>query len=167
MKWIPVLIGVLLLHHTAAHAQQFSLPGNVRLSEPRDYARYEKDILNCISWLEDSPIDQEKEKKKDAKAFLFQWLAGCPYISVNITESVLPFTQSSPDMLTYFMGGWVRHSLTDRGDTSAVTGTIAGLKSVIKVYKANKSFKRDDQIDRLVVLNDKEMLEKWVADQLK
>ncbi len=162
------LLCALCLFMTVSHtsfAQSFELPKNIDLSKPENYNRYEKDVINCVNWLEKNPASDGKQK--DAVKFLIEWVSGCPYITLNVDQRVLPFAEDHPEMLIYFMGGWTKFALEHKSDTSSIHGTVAGLKSIIKMYKANASAPRDASIDKLVSLNDKGKLEEWVATQLK
>ena len=163
---ILVFLSVLLISETSL-CQTFVVPKNIRLQTPKDYKRYEKDIINCTTWLESSPIDKETEKRKDAGRFMMQWMMGAANVSIDLNLKVLPFAESSPDMLVYFMGGWTRHSLLFPDDTDKLQGNLAGLRSVLTVYRSNPTQTRDVSLDKLLSYNNGGDLEAWVKEQIK
>jgi hypothetical protein len=168
MKYSCILVFLsVLLSAQISFSQTFVVPKNIKLQNQKDYKRYEKDIINCATWLESTPVDKETEKRKDAGRFLMQWMMGATNVSVDLNLKVLPFAESSPDMLVYFMGGWTRYSLLNPGDTDKVHENLAGLKSVLNVYRANPTQTRDVSLDKLLSYNNGGDLEAWVKEQIK
>ena len=64
------------------------------------------------------------------------------------------------------MAGWTKYSLENNYSKDNVKGSIAGIRSAIKVYKQGVALKKDKEIQKLIDLEDKGELEKWVLDQL-
>jgi hypothetical protein len=62
----------------ALFAQDFEVPENVKLEKAEDYAPYEQDVIKCVNWLINTPITEQKSKRKDANAFLLKWINGSP-----------------------------------------------------------------------------------------
>jgi hypothetical protein len=163
---ILVFLFVLLIAGTSC-GQSFEVPKKIKLQTQKDFKRYEKDIIKCTSWLETAPVDKETEKRKDASRFLMQWMTGATNVSIDLNLKVLPFAESSPDMLVYFMGGWTRYSLLNPGDTDKLQGNLAGLRSVLTVYRSNPTQTRDVSLDKLLSYNNGGDLEEWVKEQIK
>lgn len=61
------------------------------------------------------------------------------------------------------MGGWTKYSLENNYSKDNVQGSLAGLKSVIKVYK-NLSLKKDKEVEKLIELDNNGELENWVKE---
>lgn len=59
------------------------------------------------------------------------------------------------------MGGWTRYALQNNYSKDSVQGSIAGIKSAIKVYKTGL-LKKDKEMDKLIALDEKGELETWV-----
>ncbi len=165
-----VRILVLLLSVQIANAQEFEVPKNYILTKKEDYKKYEQDILKCIEWLENTPFDSHHYKRKEAYKFLLTWLTGCPYVTIEIDGKILKkFTKKNPELLMIFMGGWAKYSIEHPDDKDLVNGNMAGIKSVIKVYKQNKGkgLKEDKKIEKIIKLENKGELKNWVRKQLK
>jgi len=64
------------------------------------------------------------------------------------------------------MGGWTRYSLQNNYSSDAVMGSIAGIKSAIKVYKAGQ-LEKDKEMQKLIDMDEKGELETWVKKKLK
>ena len=64
------------------------------------------------------------------------------------------------------MGGWTKYCLENNYSTDKVKSNLAGVKSAIKVYKKGTSMKKDKAMEKIIELDDKGELEKWVTEQL-
>lgn len=64
------------------------------------------------------------------------------------------------------MAGWTKYSLENNYSQDIPKGSIAGLRSAINVYKKGVGLKKDKEMEKLVQLEEKGELEKWVNEQL-
>ena len=64
------------------------------------------------------------------------------------------------------MGGWTKYCLENNYSKDNLKGNLAGIRSAIKVYKLGVGLKKDKEMQKLIDLEDKGELEKWVNDQL-
>lgn len=150
-----------------AYSQTFTVPKNYKLKKDEDYAKYEKDIIACVNWLESTPVNENEDDRKAAYKFLLEWLTGAPNVSVAMDEKIVNFTEKNSDLLFIFMGGWTKHALQNPDDKSEVNGCVAGLKSVAAFYKKNeKNLKKDKNVIALQQRIDDGTLEEWVKKQM-
>jgi len=64
-------ISVLLtLFATVINAQNFDVPENYVLNVAADYANYEKDIIASANWMENTPLNVDKQKELKPIPFL-------------------------------------------------------------------------------------------------
>ena len=162
---IITLVGLLLAQ--VSFAQNFEVPKDFT-PNTKDFPKYAKDVVNCENWLENTPVNEQADKRKEACGFMVAWISGSPDVSMEISPNIVTFTEADPQLLMCFMGGWAKYAIEHPKDTSKLSGNAAGLRSAIKLYKKNpKSIKRADSMDQLVALEDKGKLDKWVAEQLK
>jgi len=150
-------------------SQEFNVPNNVKLDSAEDFKKYEADILNCINWLENTPVNQNSNKRQNASAFLMMWATGTPTLTIEMQSYQLDLTKKNPGLLMDFMGGWIKYVIenpTEKNNTQA--GNIAGINSLIKVYSANKDngMKKDKRIEKLMKLDESD-LQKWVVEKMK
>lgn len=125
----------------------------------------EKTILESIDWLEDTPHDQEADKRQMLNALLLQWLTDSKDVTVELNAIVLDYTKKNEDFLFIFMGGYARYCIQNNYSKDALKGSLAGLKSIIKVYKMGNGVKKDKNIEKLVELDNKGELEAWVNEK--
>lgn len=128
-----------------------------------EFIESEEQVLATINWLETTPFDEQEDKREKQKALLFAWLTNSPTVTLELNADVLTFTKKNPDLIIIFMGGWTKYSLENNYSKDNVQGSLAGLKSVIKVYK-NLSLKKDKEVEKLIELDNNGELENWVKE---
>jgi hypothetical protein len=171
MRSVSILLALLsfFAFATSGLSQDWKLPDDIKLDKPEDYAKYKKDVLASIDFLEKTPANKKEEERKVAGGFLLLWLTGSPDVSVEVSEDVLTFmkNESSAPLLLIFMGGWTRYALNDpKGGKDNFQGNLAGLKSVIHHYRDIGGMAKDKEVDKLVDLEKQGKLEDWLRTQL-
>ena len=78
------LISCTLLFSLAFQAQDFKVPKKIKLDKAEDYAEYEDEVLRAIEWLKNTPLTEQKAKRKKVNAFLLRWMTGTPDISITV-----------------------------------------------------------------------------------
>ncbi len=80
---------------------------------------------------------------------------------------MITFIEINPELLAIYMGGWTKYAIESGNYKDSIEGNLAGIKSVIKYYKANKTFTKDKEVEKLITLDKKGELEKWEEQQMK
>ncbi len=150
-----------------AFTQELNIPAIDDIKSEADYARYEKDVIACANWLENTPLNQDREKRTSANAFMVKWISGSPAVSIGIDEMVTKLADKNEQLLVLFMSGWTRYALENNYSKDSQKGYFEGLKSVINVYKKGIDIKKDKDVEKLVELQEKGELETWVKDNVK
>jgi hypothetical protein len=161
----PCFVAILTIISFASFSQDKELLTALPTTK-EEFIKSEPALLNTIDWLENTPADQETEKRKVQNATFLAWLTNSPTVTITFNEKVMPLSKKNSELLFIFMGGWTRYSLQNAYSKDEVKGSVAGLKSVIRFYQANKSLKRDKKIDKLIELDTNNKLEEWVTEQL-
>ncbi|WP_340156167.1 hypothetical protein [uncultured Winogradskyella sp.] len=171
MKIKNILIGFVLTLFVAqtSWSQTFNIPDNVKLEVAEDYVKHEQRIVECINWLENTPISDDADKRLLANAYLMKWATGTPTVTIEMQAFQIDLAKKNSELLIIFMGGWIKYAIENPTDKDNIkAANIAGLNSVIKVYTANKGkgLKKDKRIEKLIKMDASE-LQNWVAEQLK
>lgn len=156
----------LLFGSAVASAQNFRVPQKYAFDSPEAYHKYDKDVVKCVNWLEHTPPGNEDDKVRMAGRFLLEWMSGAPYIRFNTNTRIDAYLEDAPAYKIYYMAGWAREALdskTPRPDKRLCT--FAGLKMVIRVYKAAHPLKKDDNIEELIKLDEQSRLKAWVDER--
>jgi hypothetical protein len=158
-----LLIALLTLNMQKSFGQELlsELP-----TTKEDFIASEKKVIATIDWIEATPFDKEEEKRTKQKALLIAWITNSPTVTVEINSRMLTFHKKNADLLVIFMGGWTKYCLQNNYSKDIVQSSLAGIRSAIKVYK-NLSLKKDKNMEKLIGLEDKGDLEKWVTEKLE
>ncbi|HEY8893273.1 MAG TPA: hypothetical protein VIM79_00545 [Niastella sp.] len=166
MKTLKKVLSLVLLISVCSNS--FSQDSALLESVPKgkkQFIKSEKNVLATINWLENTPLDQDAEKHKQQLSLLTQWIMNTPTVDVTVDQNVVTFTKN-PELLTFFMAGYTKYALENNHSKDEVQGSIAGVRSAIKIYKKGTGLKKDEAMDKIVKLESKGELEKWVKDQL-
>lgn len=144
-------------------SQEFTVPQNLRLENAEDYALLEKDVLNAINWLSETSVTEQQTKRKEVNAFLLKWLAGCPYVHIEIKSEIVTFMGSSPELLMMFMGGWAKYSIETKEYDNKIAGSLAGIEMVITFYEKNKvNLPKDKNVEKYIKMKNKGTLIEYI-----
>lgn len=161
-----LLSAMFLISISIVNAQNSPVPTGYKLEKNDDYKKYQNDILKTIDYLENTPINTQKENRLKAKDFLMEWITGSPDVTIVLSSNIVIFADRNAELLVAFMGGYARYAIQHPEDKETLKGNVAGLKSVIKVYKMGNGIKDDDKVNKLVKTDAKGELEKWAKEQL-
>lgn len=150
------------------NAQEFEVPENYTLKVADDYKKYEKEVIACANWLENSPLNENESKRINANAFIMQWLTGSPTVTVNLDAQVVTnCTDKNPHLLILFLAGWTRYALENGYSKDQQKGNFEGFKSIITVYKKGIAIKKDKDLEKIIEIYDKGELETWITKNVK
>lgn len=148
-------------------SQNFDVPEDYVLESKEDYTKYEKDVIACANWMENSPLIKDN-KRIEANSFFITWLTGSPTVTVSIdADFVVKYTEKNPDLLVIFMAGWARYSLENNYSKDIQKGYYEGYKSIINVYKKGVGVKKDKNMEKLIKLYEKGELENWITENVR
>lgn len=157
----------LLLGSFALQAQEFEVPQNYKLTKAEHYAPYEKDVLRCIDWILNTPLDEQEDKRKDANRFLMTWLMGSPYMHLSINDKTMKLFGDHPDLLMAFLAGWTKHSLSTKDLKNETAGKLAGVKTALNFYQKNKSkMPKNKQLEKAIKRQEKGQLKTWIEEHI-
>lgn len=131
-----------------------------------EFVRSESAVINTINWLENTPVNQQVDLRTARKAQLLAWITNSPTVTIDLHANITPFMNRNPELLIIFMGGWTRYCLENAYSRDPVACNLAGLQSVIKVYKMGNGLKHDREMEKIIDMQTKGTLEQWVKDQL-
>jgi hypothetical protein len=140
------------------YSNSFSQTGELLDNLPNtkdEFVASEKKVIATIDWLENTPLDQDIEKRKTLYALFLAWLTNSPTVTIEVDSKVLTFSKKNSDLLFIFMGGWTKYCLENGYSSDKIKGNVAGIKSAIKVYKKDISITKDKAMEKIIELDDK------------
>lgn len=145
-------------------AQEFEVPKNYSFTKTEDYTKYEGDIVKCIDWMLNTPVNTQNDKRTEANTFVMKWLTGSPTVSVEVKTEIVTFMDQNPELLMIFLGGWTKYALESKDYKNKIKGNLKGIESVIDFYSKNKAnLKKDKNIEKYIKMKEKGTLEEFVT----
>ena len=164
-KNATALLVFMLLISAQSFAQEFQVPENYAFNTKEDYYTYEKDVIEGINWLVNTPVSSNTAKRKEVNAFLMQWLSGSPYVTIELSQDIITFTDC-PDCLMVFLGGWTKYALETKDNSNKIKGNLAGIESLIEFYKKNQdALGKNKAIQKYIKLQEKAKLLKYIESK--
>ena len=147
--------------------QDLDLPKGITLKYTIDYATYEPYVSKCVTWLENTPLDKDKDKHSDVYAFLVNWVNGAPNVHVQIESAFLNLKQKKNfPLLVLYMGEWSLYELKNGDKSNPTQAALQAIRSLAKVYKKSNGLVKDKTLEKLIELDEKGNLESFVANNL-
>ncbi len=160
-KLFTLMLALLAL---TAYSQDCEVPDTYVLEEADDYAEYEEQIIACSKWLIETPLSENKHKRKEASAFLMKWVMGAPNVSVILAEGLPPMDNNNQELLIIFLAGWTSYSLENEESTKEECALYA-LETFLDFYNKNEGeLKRSKEIKKLLKIKKKGKLAEYVEE---
>jgi hypothetical protein len=171
MKAISWLTTILLLTVSLNSLAQMSpVPKSYSLTTPEDYNKYEKDVINVINWLEQTPWNSKNSERQIANSFFLAWMSGSPTVTIEVSDDILmKIMEKNKELLFTYMGGYTKYTLQMRADKTNFDiskAKLAGFKAVITKYNTEKKRSKDKNVEMLTKLDKEGTLESWVVTEL-
>lgn len=150
---------------TNVFAQTLEIPTNYSLETPEDCEALHPTVVQVIDWLQDTPIDEQKDKRTLANAFFIQWLEATPYVGIELHMEFLGYVEKNPELLSIFMGGWAKFAINNPDQKADMpAGAIAGTEAVLAFVNANPGIKKRKALKKLYALQEEGELEDWISN---
>jgi hypothetical protein len=151
-----------------ANAQNFELPENYQLKNESDYAKYEPTVLEAIDWLMNTPVIDQKNKRKDVNAFVTKWIMGSPTVSIEISQKNMKFFESeNKGLMLVFMMGWTKYSISTKDYNNKLMGNLSGVEALIDFYQNNKNYiQKEKNIEKYIKLQSQGKLKDFVEKNI-
>jgi hypothetical protein len=165
-----LVIAFLLIAFHASHAQEGhcpKIPENYSWETAEDY-RKDKDLVKkTLRWLCSTPLGVDIEKRGLANAYVLEWLAGSPSITVDIKTEHLPFLEHHPDLLYSFIHGIALYLMDKPTETDTVKLYAKGFEVVATLAMQSKELSHDKDFKPLIKAYKKERMMEFVRQTLE
>lgn len=162
MKQITLSLTLSILFLAVKAQSSFELPQRVRMKTAADYTKYEPVVIEAAKWLEETDLNKELSKRKQADAFVAAWVEGSPTISVEITKDLKKLYGKNTQLLYVYMANYAKNFLEDRNNATKLTARKAGLISMMNVYKKGIGVSRSKDMQKLIQITEQNKLDEYV-----
>ena len=147
-----------------AQAPNFEIPKYV-FNEKKDYIKYEPDILKAIDWFEQTPWNEQEDKRAKAKAFYQNWLDGRPDIPVTVNAEISKLSKNNIELMGAYQYGFTKYAILNKSKFDLTKAKIAGLREVIAKYNNQPDHNPNTEVDKIIELATNGKLESWVVSE--
>ncbi|AMR31893.1 hypothetical protein A0256_10895 [Mucilaginibacter sp. PAMC 26640] len=166
LKVNSYIIVLLLLASFQARAQVYDVPKNYVLKSKDDYARYEGDIIKTADWFQHTAWAAQPEKMEEATQFFLKWIKGTPSVTIKLTEAVMSLSDKNPQLGFVYMAQYAKYALLHKTNFDVTNANVEAIRALIAKYNVEPSYKKDDDVEEIIVLDRKGELNDWIAAAL-
>lgn len=160
-----ILSFILIIPAVCLQAQtEFNVPENYAFVSAEDYPPYETDIINASKWLDETPLENETEKRKEVEKFVLTWVMGTKSVTMSLYKKMFDYTEKN-NLLVTFMAGYSRYVLEHKDSPDEIKALSAALTSIMNVYEISTKKKKEPLIEKLI--KKKSDIEKFAQDLMK
>ena len=160
-----ILVFGLFLANSMVFGQDYEVPEDYSFETEEDYRDAEDDIVECVDFLEQTPYNEQADKRKEASAFLLVWITGAPDVTIEVGMPLIDLCEDNAMLTIIYFGAFSKYVINN---PSAKDGKYAGAKAMIKFYQdnLNKGIVKNKKMEKLIKTQNKGNLEKWANDNL-
>lgn len=163
-----LLFLILILGITSVVNAQYAhcpdIPVEYSWVEAADYAKDKEVVVRCIQWLCETPWGWEPEKRSVANAFVLEWIAGTPEITITVESSWIPSVDEHPELLYSMIHGMARYALKHPEIKDMEKLKTEGYKVVASIASQSKEMSSDREIKKLIKAHEKGKLKAWMKE---
>ena len=131
----------------------------------QNVSQYENNILQCATWLQQTPMTTMKNTRKDINNFVSQWSSANTAFRVHLFSDIVKFEEG--DLLISFIAGWCEYAIKTR-DYDKLNCAMAGIDVALLIYANNKTtLRKNKQAEKLQKLKNKGKLREKISKHLE
>ena len=138
MKRLLTSVVVFMLAGICARGQEVLIPYDYTKTSPQELHIYEQNVLDCVEWLVNTPVDEQPADRQAVRKFVLEWIEATPSVAVYLDPQLMDFTKDSQymeEILTVYAGGYLSGLLRDkdtRGNLESSASDVAYPKGLTK-----------------------------------
>ena len=168
------------------HAQEPLIPQNFLQTAPEADYHYEPNVLECVEWLTDTPLEADSFDRRTIGKFIDTWLRETPSIRISLDPTLTAFLDDAKyfeEQMTVYTGGYAagllelksengtlgKMTLSPRGlsDEDRTAGATRAIEYSIAFYDRNRDLLgRNGKLERLKKMQEKGTLRQYVEANL-
>ena len=168
------------------HAQEPLIPQTFLQPAPEAYYHYEPNVLECVEWLTETPLEADSFDRRTIGKFIDTWLRETPSIRISLDPTLTAFLDDAKyfeEQMTVYTGGYAagllelksengtlgKMTLSPRGlsDEDRTAGATRAIEYSIAFYDRNRDLLgRNGKLERLKKMQEKGTLRQYVEANL-
>lgn len=183
-----LLLSVMLICAAlCASAQEALIPVDYLDTKPEEFYRYEQNVLNCVKWLIETPLDERQMDRRVINHFVQVWMQASPSVVVNFDNKLIEFLDHSAyrdDQAMVYIGGYMAALLKEKQEQGSlnkitalpkgvskadrITGVMGAIGTSLEFYENNrKVLGRNRTLDELRKMQKEGTLREYVESNME
>ncbi|CAN5523783.1 hypothetical protein BH10BAC1_BH10BAC1_16410 [soil metagenome] len=100
-------------------SQNYFYLEDIKLKDKTDFTANEANAIKAIDYLTSSPINDKDFDRKACVRFILRYAEGSPFVSVSVESYVGDVYKKNLDILTMYIGLWVKSAINNKAGTKA------------------------------------------------
>lgn len=136
------------------HAQEPLIPQNFLQTAPEAYYHYEPNVLECVEWLTETPLEADSFDRRTIGKFIDTWLRETPSIRISLDPTLTAFLDDAKyfeEQMTVYTGGYAAGLLelkSENGTLGKMTLSPRGLSDEDRTAGATPGHRIFDSVLR-------------------
>lgn len=167
MRYALIILSLVFLPEDILHAQVGKcpqLPLTYDWVTPADYEKDTELVKQTLRWLCRTPLRAELQKQSLANAYVMEWLAGTPSITLEVETKYLPFVEDHPELLFTFIHGMAYYCLNHPETKNQVRLYLEGFKVVANLAAQSKELSKSPSLKSLLKAAKKNVLKEYTME---
>ncbi len=141
------------------------LPKTYEWNAKEDYRKDREIVKKTLRWLCNNPLGVDIQTRSVANAFVLEWLAGTPDMTLDIQTRYLPFVQDHPELLYSFIHGAAYYKM-NHPESTTLKLYMAGFETVARLAGQSKELKKSSSLRPLLKAARKNQLREFTRTTL-
>lgn len=148
-----------------AFAQSYEVPKDYHFTKPEDYTKYEADVVKTADWMMHTHWGTEPVKTEAATQFILKWSKGTPDVVIELKQAIMDLSDTNPQLGFIYMAQFSKYAIQHKADFDKTKANLAALRAVTAKYAAEPTHRRDNDVEKLILLDKENKLEAWVTNE--
>ncbi len=128
---------------------------------------YEKDrelVKKTLRWLCQTPLGEDVKQRSLANAFVLEWLAGAPDLTISVEQKWLPFLDKHEELLFVFIHGVALYKMDHPNESDESKLYVEGYKAIAELALQSKELSHSRALHPLLRAAKKSKIKQYFSD---
>lgn len=126
------------------------IPTTYTWNTKEEFAKDEDLVRKTLRWLCFTPLALDCQQRTLANAFVMEWLAGSPELTIDVETRYLPFVKNHPDLLFSFIHGVALYKMDKPQLKEQTILYQKGFEAVANLALQSKELEHDPELKPLL-----------------
>jgi hypothetical protein len=141
-----------------------SIPVEYGWNNANDYEKDRDLVKKTLRWLCQTPLGEDVKQRSLANAFVLEWLAGAPNLTISVEQKWLPFLDKHEELLFVFIHGVALYKMDHPNESDEDKLYVEGYKAVVELALQSKELSHSKALHPLLKAAKKSKIKQYYSD---